>query len=145
VTGLNEPCTYSQPLLVLQSAQKKALKTDKKAKAQADLLAAQKGKGKGKKKSGKAIAEEEEDLDALLEKFKADWELDHAVFEEKQSGPPSRRANATLTPCPLGNDLWLFGGEYFDGEKCVTMTHYLLGASFTEASPPSPLQGKFLC
>lgn len=30
-------------------------------------------------------------------------------------GPPSRRANATLTPCPVKDHLYLFGGEYFDG------------------------------
>ncbi len=28
-------------------------------------------------------------------------------------GPPSRRANATLTPCPNGNHLWCIGGEFF--------------------------------
>ncbi len=102
-----------------QSAQKKALKTEKKQQSKVDAAAAQKSgkKGGGKGKGKKAGAADEEDLDALLAKFKADWELDHAVFEEKQSGPPSRRANAVLTPCPLGNDLWLFGGEYFDGEK----------------------------
>lgn len=24
-----------------------------------------------------------------------------------------------MTPCPLGNDLWLYGGEYYDGDQCV--------------------------
>lgn len=48
-------------------------------------------------------------------------------------GPPSRRANATLTPCPNGNHLWCIGGEYFseDGKavrivftpSCDTCSH----------------------
>ena len=60
-----------------------------------------------------------EDLDALLEKYREEWEAQHAASEERTCSIPSRRANATLTPCPLGNDLWLFGGEYFDGDRCV--------------------------
>lgn len=35
-------------------------------------------------------------------------------------GPPSRRANATLTPCPNGAHLWCVGGEFFsDDHKAV--------------------------
>jgi hypothetical protein len=41
------------------------------------------------------------------------WEESHAVIEELVEGPPSRRANATLTPCPNGNHLWSIGGEFF--------------------------------
>ena len=76
---------------------------------------------------------EEEDLDALLEQYRAEWEEQHSTTEEQTGVTPIRRANATyvlddfvmpsltvsLTPCPLGNDLWLYGGEYFDGEKCL--------------------------
>ncbi|KAL4401623.1 Kelch repeat-containing protein 3 [Malassezia pachydermatis] len=70
-----------------------------------------------------------EDLDALLAQYRAEWEEQHATTEEHVGVIPSRRANATyvstlsthasLTPCPLGNDLWLYGGEYFDGDKYV--------------------------
>ena len=39
-------------------------------------------------------------------------------------GPPSRRANATLTPCPNGNHLWCIGGEFFsDDGKAVSHEH----------------------
>lgn len=102
-------------------ASRKAAKDDKKksslvAAASANGKSGKGGKGGGKGKKTTAPAEEE-DLDALLKKFQADWEEAHAVNEETVGGPPTRRANATLTPCPLGNDLWLFGGEYFDGDK----------------------------
>jgi len=43
------------------------------------------------------------------------------VTEEIASGPPSRRANATLTTCPSGNFLWCIGGEFFsDDGKAVS-------------------------
>ena len=35
------------------------------------------------------------------------------MTEEVTEGPPSRRANATLTACPNGAHLWCIGGEYF--------------------------------
>lgn len=35
------------------------------------------------------------------------------MTEEVVEGPPSRRANATLTACPNGNHLWSIGGEFF--------------------------------
>ncbi|EIM88870.1 galactose oxidase [Stereum hirsutum FP-91666 SS1] len=45
--------------------------------------------------------------------MRREWEESHAVIEELVEGPPSRRANATLTPCPNGNHLWCIGGEFF--------------------------------
>ncbi|PVF93896.1 galactose oxidase [Serendipita vermifera] len=45
-----------------------------------------------------------------------DWEEAHTVTEEIADGPPSRRANATLTPCPNGNHLWCIGGEFFSDD-----------------------------
>ncbi|CCF53516.1 hypothetical protein NDA11_005100 [Ustilago hordei] len=75
-----------------------------------------KGKSKQSPKKG-TIDDDQEDLDALLARYREQWESEHVVSEEKVGGPPSRRANATFTPCPLGNDLYLFGGEYFNGER----------------------------
>ncbi|KAN0063285.1 Kelch repeat-containing protein 3 [Thecaphora frezii] len=100
-------------------ANKKATKQAKKENA---LLggsgaAAKGGSANTKKKGVKNDLDDEEDLDLLLARYREKWEAEHAVNEEKIGGPPSRRANATLTPCPLGNDLYLFGGEYFDGER----------------------------
>lgn len=102
-----------------KSAQKKALKDQRKEQSRLDAHQPKKAPQGGGKKNKKPKANEEEDLDALLEQFKKEWETEHDVQEERQSGPPSRRANATLTACPLGTDLWLFGGEYFDGERYV--------------------------
>jgi hypothetical protein len=79
---------------------------------------AKKGKGSGKGGGGKTI-EEEDDLDALLKNFREAWQAEHVTTEEKVGQAPSRRANATLTPCPHGTDLYLFGGEYFDGERAL--------------------------
>lgn len=45
--------------------------------------------------------------------MRREWEEAHAVTEETVEGPPRRRANATLTPCPSGNYLWCIGGEFF--------------------------------
>jgi N-acetylneuraminic acid mutarotase len=45
-----------------------------------------------------------------------EWEDAHKVTEELVEGPPSRRANATLTPCPSGNYLWCIGGEFFSDD-----------------------------
>ncbi|KAN0085624.1 hypothetical protein V8E55_006758 [Tylopilus felleus] len=45
--------------------------------------------------------------------MRQEWETAHTVTEELVEGPPSRRANATLTTCPNGNHLWSVGGEYF--------------------------------
>lgn len=87
----------------------------------------------GKKGKGKTI-EEVEDLDALLKSFQESWQSEHVTTEERVGEAPSRRASATLTPCPHGTDLWLFGGEYFDGDKAFfypDLFRYTPSASIT--------------
>ena len=91
----------------------KAAKAAKQERLAERRAAKQAKKGKG------ADDMDNDDLDALLEQYRAEWEAEHASSTEQVSAIPSRRANATLTPCPNGNDLWLFGGEYFDGDRCV--------------------------
>ena len=45
-----------------------------------------------------------------------------STVEELVEGPPSRRANATLTACPNGNHLWCIGGEFFSEDgKAVSL------------------------
>jgi hypothetical protein len=57
--------------------------------------------------------------------MRREWEEAHTVTEELVEGPPSRRANATLTACPNGNHLWCIGGEYFSEDgKAVSMDHW---------------------
>ncbi|KXN81392.1 Kelch repeat-containing protein 3 [Leucoagaricus sp. SymC.cos] len=98
-------------------AKKKA--TNAAAKAAKKARAAQKTERKEKKKVNKSKSkydsedEDDQDLEAILEKMRKEWEQAHTVTEELVEGPPSRRANATLTPCPNGNHLWCIGGEFF--------------------------------
>ncbi|KAJ7452441.1 galactose oxidase [Mycena galericulata] len=90
------------------------------AKAVKKAKAAQKIERTTKKqvaKSNKKRVEEDEDsdddLEGILEKLRVEWEAAHKVTEELADGPPSRRANATLTACPNGNHIWCIGGEFF--------------------------------
>lgn len=97
-------------------AKKKAAGAGKAAaKAAKQAKAAKKVEKKDKKKTtkGKAEEEDDEDLESILDKMRRDWEDAHKVTEELVEGPPSRRANATLTACPNGNHLWCIGGEFF--------------------------------
>ncbi|KAG9029722.1 hypothetical protein FRB95_004971 [Tulasnella sp. JGI-2019a] len=87
-----------------KKAAKKA-KVEKKAEKR-DTKTVKKTKGDDK----------EEDLDAILEQLAREWEAKHKVNEEIVSGAPSKRANASLTPCPVGNHLWFIGGEYFSDD-----------------------------
>ncbi|KAG6335862.1 hypothetical protein ID866_3227 [Astraeus odoratus] len=88
------------------------------AKAAKKERAAQKTARKEKKKATKTNKngdqdDDSEDLEGILEKMRREWEEAHTVTEEVVEGPPSKRANATLTACPNGNHLWCIGGEYF--------------------------------
>ncbi|WFD29592.1 Kelch repeat-containing protein 3 [Malassezia sp. CBS 17886] len=102
-----------------QGGGKTAAKQAKKAKQ--EKLAERRAEKQAKR--GKSAADidtiGEDDLDAILEQYRTEWAQTHANAEERTGTVPSRRANATLTPCPLGNDLWLYGGEYFDGDTCA--------------------------
>ncbi|MCO5592364.1 hypothetical protein L7F22_046366 [Adiantum nelumboides] len=94
----------------------------------------------GKKGKAAAAVDDDEDLDALLEKFREQWATEHDVHEEKMAEAPTRRANATLTPCPNGTDLWLFGGEYFDGDRALfypDLYRYTPSTATTTATPVS--------
>ncbi|KAI0641395.1 hypothetical protein C8Q79DRAFT_307877 [Trametes meyenii] len=99
-------------------AKKKGGKDVSKASAKAAKKAklAQKVERKEKKKATKTKDEyddDDQDLESILDKIQREWEEAHKVTEELVEGPPSRRANATLTPCPNGNHLWCIGGEFF--------------------------------
>lgn len=48
-----------------------------------------------------------------------EWEESHKVTEELVEGPPTRRANATLTACPSGNFLWFIGGACSSTLLCL--------------------------
>ncbi|KAK0465820.1 galactose oxidase [Armillaria novae-zelandiae] len=93
---------------------KATVKAAKKAKA------AQKIDRKEKKKVSKSkdeFEDDDDDLEGILEKMQREWEEAHTVTEELVEGPPTRRANASLTACPNGNHLWCIGGEFFSDDN----------------------------
>ncbi|KAG8216281.1 hypothetical protein J3R82DRAFT_6339 [Butyriboletus roseoflavus] len=93
------------------STKKAAAKAQKKAKAAEKTI--RKEKKKATRSQRHKDDQDDEDLEDILEKIRQEWEAVHTVTEELVEGPPSRRANATLTPCPNGSHLWCIGGEYF--------------------------------
>ncbi|KAJ7685173.1 galactose oxidase [Mycena polygramma] len=95
-----------------KSGNAKASKLNKKAKAAQKVERTTKKKV-GKQKKVEADEDSDDDLEGILEKLRVEWEETHKVTEELADGPPSRRANATLTACPNGNHLWCIGGEFF--------------------------------
>lgn len=103
----------------LKKAKKGSAETKQAAKAAKKAKGAEKAASKGiktvKKSKGKAAKDagdmDEDDLIRTLAEYRAQWIADHATTEEVLSGPPSRRANATLTACPVKDHLYLFGGE----------------------------------
>ena len=101
-----------------QKAQKKAKLASKAERKEAKKASGSTGKDGGKNtgsKKGKGKDIDVEDLIKTLEEYRAQWEADHKVSEEVVD-VPTRRANATLTACPVNsNHLWLYGGELFDG------------------------------
>ncbi|KAJ3979502.1 galactose oxidase [Lentinula detonsa] len=102
---------------------KVSAKAAKKAKAARKVERKEKKSGKGKSKDE---ADAGEDLESILEQMRQEWEAAHSVTEELVQGPPSRRANATLTACPTGNHLWFIGGEFFseDGKAYNDVFRY---------------------
>lgn len=110
-----------------KSTSKKAALLDKKAKQES------KGAKKAKAKSTKAAAndsdQEDVDLDALLAEYARKQEQFLKVTETVcENGPPARaRASATLLASPASsNELFLFGGEYFDGATAVFFDELLV-------------------
>ncbi|KAH7912770.1 galactose oxidase [Hygrophoropsis aurantiaca] len=96
---------------------KAATKAAKKAKAAQKVDKKEKkkvSKGKGGRDGGDE--EDDDDLEGILDRMRREWEQAHSVTEELVEGPPSRRANATLTACPNGNHLWCIGGEFFSDD-----------------------------
>jgi len=98
-------------------AKAKKKKNDAEHKARVQEKAQRKSNKKVKKSKDKA-EEPEEDIESILAAFKKEQEELYKVTEEVVGNPPSRRANATFSPHPTNNnELILFGGEFYDGQK----------------------------
>ncbi|GAA5846086.1 hypothetical protein JCM9279_004781 [Rhodotorula babjevae] len=130
-----------------QDNSKAAAKAAKKAKQESK--AAKTDTKQIKKKKGKAQDKEEEweegDFLRSLEEHRQKWAEEHKVTEDIVEGPPSRRANATLTASPVSDHLYLFGGEYYDGQRVELFADlYRYDPSknewrrFTSPTQPSP-------
>ncbi|KAG6848999.1 hypothetical protein H0H93_012084 [Arthromyces matolae] len=99
-----------------QATSKSTSKALKKAKAVQKIERKEQKNVKKSKGKGKDSDDDDDDLEGILEKMRREWEEAHTVTEELVEGPPSRRANATLTACPNGNHLWCIGGEFFSDD-----------------------------
>lgn len=72
-----------------------------------------------KKQKSKLKCEDEEDIEVILDNFRKQQEAKYKVCEELCADPPSPRINGTLVANAASSELILFGGEYFNGDKCV--------------------------
>eukprot|EP00960_Hanusia_phi_P002780 82417-Hanusia_phi.AAC.1 len=94
-----------------KGAEKTALKTAKKAA---------KREAKERSKSG---LPEEEDIESILNQLAAK-DRDRKVVTEETSEQPTPRVHASFTCNPLkDNEFFLFGGEYYNGERVFVYNH----------------------
>ena len=68
--------------------------------------------------------EDIEDIDAILHELALEQQAKFKVTEENQCEPPCRRANCSLTSNPLDSELFLYGGESFDGQKVTVYNDF---------------------
>ncbi|XP_041124936.1 kelch domain-containing protein 4 [Polyodon spathula] len=113
----------------------------KKGKKEKKVKGAEKTAAKMEKKVSKRSKREEEDLEALIAEFQA---LDSKKTQvvETACPPPSPRLNASLSVHPEKDELILFGGEYFNGQKTFLYSdlffYNIKKNSWTKADVPNP-------
>ncbi|XP_028931232.1 kelch domain-containing protein 4 isoform X1 [Ornithorhynchus anatinus] len=88
----------------------------KKNKKEKKGKGAEKTAAKMEKKVSKRSKKEEEDLEALIAHFQT-LDAKKTQIIETPCPPPSPRLNASLSAHPEKDELILFGGEYFNGQK----------------------------
>uniref|UniRef100_A0A8C3YH69 Kelch domain containing 4 n=1 Tax=Catagonus wagneri TaxID=51154 RepID=A0A8C3YH69_9CETA len=88
----------------------------KKGKKEKKGRGAEKTAAKMEKKVSKRSRKEEEDLEALIAHFQT-LDARRTQTVETACSPPSPRLNASLSAHPERDELILFGGEYFNGQK----------------------------
>ncbi|XP_042892995.1 kelch domain-containing protein 4-like [Penaeus japonicus] len=91
-------------------------KKDKKKGKGAEKTAAKTEKKQSQKLKKELAAKGEEDIDSLIAKFVEMDKAKHTITEDLVP-PPSKRSAFSLTPHPDKDQLILFGGEYFNGNK----------------------------
>ncbi|XP_058530715.1 kelch domain-containing protein 4 [Ochotona princeps] len=90
----------------------------KKGKKEKKGRGAEKTAAKMEKKVSKRSRKEEEDLEALIAHFQT-LDARKTQVVETPCPPPSPRLNASLSAHPEKDELILFGGEYFNGQKTL--------------------------
>ncbi|KAM5262628.1 kelch domain-containing protein 4 [Ctenodactylus gundi] len=90
----------------------------KKGKKEKKGRGAEKTAAKMEKKVSKRSRKEEEDLEALIAHFQT-LDARKTQVTETPCPPPSARLNASLSVHPEKDELILFGGEYFNGQKTL--------------------------
>ncbi|XP_034033137.1 kelch domain-containing protein 4 isoform X2 [Thalassophryne amazonica] len=88
----------------------------KKGKKEKKVKGADKTAAKMEKKVSKRSKREEEDLEALIAEFQS-LDAKKTQVIETTCPPPSPRLNASLSAHPEKDELILFGGEFFNGQK----------------------------
>uniref|UniRef100_A0A8D1TGP6 Kelch domain-containing protein 4 n=1 Tax=Sus scrofa TaxID=9823 RepID=A0A8D1TGP6_PIG len=88
----------------------------RKGKKEKKGRGAEKTAAKMEKKVSKRSRKEEEDLEALIAHFQT-LDARRTQVVETPCSPPSPRLNASLSAHPEKDELILFGGEYFNGQK----------------------------
>lgn len=137
---------------------KKSKNPDKKTKlAEKKAKQEKKGANKEKAKASKAADTgsdaEDVDLDAVLAEYARKQEQFLKVTEAVCDAPPRARASATLIASPANeNELFLFGGEYFDGALARFFNDlyvYVVGRDewrlVTSPNTPLPRSGHAWC
>ncbi|XP_040838192.1 kelch domain-containing protein 4 isoform X2 [Ochotona curzoniae] len=90
----------------------------KKGRKEKKGRGAEKTAAKMEKKVSKRSRKEEEDLEALIAHFQT-LDARKTQVVETPCPPPSPRLNASLSAHPEKDELILFGGEYFNGQKTL--------------------------
>nr|XP_045361160.1 kelch domain-containing protein 4 isoform X3 [Camelus bactrianus] len=108
----------------------------KKGKKEKKGRGAEKTAAKMEKKASKRSRKEEEDLEALIAHFQT-LDAKKTQIVETPCAPPSPRLNASLSAHPEKDELILFGGEYFNGQK-VKHFYIMNSTSTTFGRMPGP-------
>ncbi|XP_062817561.1 kelch domain-containing protein 4 isoform X1 [Anolis carolinensis] len=113
----------------------------KKSKKEKKVKGAQKTAAKMEKKVSKRAKKEEEDLEALIAEFQT-LDAKKTQVLETPCSPPSPRLNASLSSHPEKDELILFGGEYFNGQKTFLYNdlyiYNIRKDSWTKVDIPNP-------
>ncbi|KAL0040670.1 hypothetical protein WJX79_001168 [Trebouxia sp. C0005] len=75
----------------------------------------EKNEGKAVKRAAKAAKGGDDDVDALLAQFALEEKAKNNADIREDVAPPSARVYASFTAHPTSGDIYLFGGEFFDG------------------------------